>query len=71
MTITAKAVYQNGQLQLTKPVQLPDGTAVHVTITPVDEDYDPLDAVIGIGESGRKDGADNHDHYLYGTQKRR
>jgi bifunctional DNA-binding transcriptional regulator/antitoxin component of YhaV-PrlF toxin-antitoxin module len=38
---------------------------VRVTVTPVDEDYDPLDAVIGIGEGGRKDGADEHDHYIY------
>jgi hypothetical protein len=36
----------------------------------VDEDYDPLKGVIGIGASGRTDGADQHDHYIYGTPKR-
>jgi hypothetical protein len=35
----------------------------------VDEDYDPLEAVIGIGQ-GPADGADQHDHYIYGTPKR-
>ncbi|MGD9855391.1 MAG: antitoxin family protein [Planctomycetaceae bacterium] len=67
MTITAEATVENGQLKLKEPVALPQGTAVRVTITPVDEDYDPLDAVIGIGESGRPDGAEQHDRYLYGT----
>jgi hypothetical protein len=70
MTITALAVFQNGQLHLTDPVQLPEGMAVRLTITPLEEPYDPLDAVIGIGESGRTDGAANHDHYIYGTRKR-
>ena len=38
---------------------------VRVTITPADEDYDPLEAVIGIGD-GPPDGAENHDKYIYG-----
>ena len=38
--------------------------------SPAEEDVDPLEAVIGIGESGRGDGADQHDHYIYGTPKR-
>ena len=70
MTITAEAVYRNGQLQFKEPVHLAEGTLVRVAITPVDEDYDPLEGVIGIGESGRADGAEQHDHYIYGTPKR-
>lgn len=65
MTLTAEAIYENGQLKFKEPLALVEGTAVHVTITPLDEDYDPLDAVIGIGE-GPQDGADNHDKYIYG-----
>ena len=70
MTITVDAVYRNGQLQFKEPVHLAEGTLVRVAITPVDEDYDPLEGVIGIGESGRADGAEQHDHYIYGTPKR-
>ena len=70
MTITVEAVYCNGQLQFKEPVHLADGTPVRVAITPVDEDYDPLEGVIGIGESGLADGAEQHDHYIYETPKR-
>jgi predicted DNA-binding antitoxin AbrB/MazE fold protein len=70
MTVTIDAVIHNGQLQLKEPVSLAEGTPVRVAITPVDEDYDPLDAVIGIGDSGRTDGAEQHDHYIYGTPKK-
>jgi predicted DNA-binding antitoxin AbrB/MazE fold protein len=70
MTITVDAVFQDGGLQFKEPVHLTEGTPVRVVITPLDEDYDPLDGVIGIGDSGRTDGADQHDHYIYGTPKR-
>jgi hypothetical protein len=70
MTITVQATFTNGQLQFKEPVVLADGALVQVTITPIDENYDPLEAVIGIGSSGRTDGADQHDHYIYGTPKR-
>jgi predicted DNA-binding antitoxin AbrB/MazE fold protein len=65
MTITVEAVYENGQLKLKGPLTLAEGTPVRVAITPLDEDYDPLEGVIGIGE-GLPDGADNHDKYIYG-----
>jgi predicted DNA-binding antitoxin AbrB/MazE fold protein len=65
MTLTVEAVYEKGQLKLKEPLALVEGMAVRVTITPLEEDYDPLDAVIGIGE-GPPDGADNHDKYIYG-----
>jgi hypothetical protein len=70
VTITVNATFTNGQLQFKEPITLAEGTPVQVTITPVDEEYDPLEAVIGIGSSGRTDGADQHDHYIYGTPKR-
>jgi predicted DNA-binding antitoxin AbrB/MazE fold protein len=71
MTLTIEATYENGVLKPRQPLALAEGTAVRVTLTTVDEDYDPLEGVIGIGASGRTDGADNHDHYIYGTPKRR
>ncbi len=65
MAITVDAVYKNGQLKLKKPIVLADGTAVRVTITPAKQKEDPLAGVIGIGDSGRTDGARNHDKYVY------
>ena len=69
MAISVDAVFQNGQLQLKQALTLAEGTVVHLTITPVDADFDPLAAVIGIGE-GVPDGADNHDKYIYGKPER-
>jgi predicted DNA-binding antitoxin AbrB/MazE fold protein len=68
MTITVEAIFEHGQLKFKEPVVLAEGTPVHVTITPVAEDYDPLDAVIGICKTGPWDGAENHDKYIYGEQ---
>ena len=66
MTITVEAVYESGQLKFKEPVVLAEGTCVRVTISPVDDDYDPLDAVIGICKEGLRDGAEDHDKYIYG-----
>lgn len=66
MTLTLEATYESGQLKFKEPLALAEGTAVRVTITPVDEEYDPLDAVIGICTGGPGDGAANHDKYIYG-----
>jgi len=71
MTQTVEAIYQKGVLKPKQPLSLADGTEVRLTVSSIDENQDPLQAVIGIGSSGRKDGADNHDHYIYGTRKRR
>ncbi|MBI3469160.1 MAG: antitoxin family protein [Planctomycetes bacterium] len=65
MTITVEATYENGILKPKQPLVLAEGTAVRLTVTPMDENEDPLAAVIGIGE-GRADGADQHDKYIYG-----
>jgi predicted DNA-binding antitoxin AbrB/MazE fold protein len=69
MTQTVEAVYKNGRLKFKKPIVLAEGTPVRVTITPLNEEADPLAGVIGIGDSGRTDGADQHDRYIY--KKRR
>jgi predicted DNA-binding antitoxin AbrB/MazE fold protein len=66
MTITIEAIYENGVLKPKAPVALAEGTEVRLTVTLLDDDDDPLAGVIGIGESGRTDGADNHDKYIYG-----
>ena len=65
MSLVVEATFENGTFKLAQPVALPEGTQVRLTITRVDEDYDPLDAVIGICD-GPPDGAENHDKYIYG-----
>jgi predicted DNA-binding antitoxin AbrB/MazE fold protein len=65
MSTVVDAVYENGTLKLAQPLALPEGMRVRVTITPADQNYDPLEAVIGICD-GPPDGAENHDKYIYG-----
>jgi predicted DNA-binding antitoxin AbrB/MazE fold protein len=69
MTLTIEAVYANGAFQPKQPLTLAEGTQVRLTVHTADEAEDPFEAVIGIGE-GPSDGADQHDHYIYGTPKR-
>ena len=66
MTLRVEAVYENGTLKPKQPLDLAEGAEVVLTIRPVGEDHDPLDAVIGICETGLPDGAENHDKYIYG-----
>jgi predicted DNA-binding antitoxin AbrB/MazE fold protein len=66
MHITVDATYEKGILKPNEPLQLSEGSRVRLTITPADEEYDPLEAVIGICDSGRSDGAERHDQYIYG-----
>ncbi|MGE4004018.1 MAG: antitoxin family protein [Planctomycetaceae bacterium] len=68
MTITAEATVENGQLKLKDAIALPQGTAVRVSITPVDEAEDPFADIIGACHTGRTDGAEHHDKYLYGQR---
>jgi len=80
MTLTIKATFENGVLKPKEPLALVEGTEVELLMTtPTDAPgrpkpgrpkRDPLADVIGIGQSGRTDGADQHDHYIYGTPKR-
>ena len=71
MTITVEATVEHGVLKPKQPLTMAEGTPVRLTITPLDDNSDPLGAVIGIGESGRTDGAASHDHYIYGTRRAR
>ena len=70
MTIINEATYEHGTLKPAQPLDLAEGAQVRLTI--VDsaalrgEIFDPLADVIGIGDSGRTDGADHHDTYIYG-----
>ena len=68
MTTTVEAVYENGVLKPRQPLALAEGAAVRLTISPMADDADPLEAVIGIGD-GPADGADNHDKYIYGKSR--
>jgi predicted DNA-binding antitoxin AbrB/MazE fold protein len=68
MTTTIKATYVGGVLKPTKPLALAEGAEVELTLTTQDDD--PLAGLIGVFSSGRTDGAEQHDHYLYGTPKR-
>jgi predicted DNA-binding antitoxin AbrB/MazE fold protein len=69
MSAVLEAIYENGTLKLAEPLPLPEGTRVRLTVVPADEVYDPLAAVIGIGESGRTDGAEHHDRYIHGMNR--
>jgi predicted DNA-binding antitoxin AbrB/MazE fold protein len=64
--MTIQATFQDGAFKPEQPVALPEGTKVELQVNPVDPNFDPLEAVIGIGDSGRTDGAANHDKYIYG-----
>lgn len=69
MSTVVEAVYENGTLKLAGPLPLPDGSRVRLTVVRADEVDDPLAEVIGIGESGRTDGAEHHDRYVYGKTR--
>ena len=71
MTINADAVFQNGQFHLKQPIALADGAVVHLTITPVEEERDPLAEVIGICDDGPPISlAQRHDEFAYGLKPR-
>jgi predicted DNA-binding antitoxin AbrB/MazE fold protein len=67
MTITVEATFEGGAFKPAQPVSLPEGTTVHLQVSPVDPEFDAMAAVIGIGEGPPEgDGAANHDKYIYG-----
>jgi predicted DNA-binding antitoxin AbrB/MazE fold protein len=68
MPITIEAIYENGVLRPKQPLALTEGSQVRLSVTPIEEDHDPLGAVIGIGD-GVPDGADDHDKYIYGKPR--
>lgn len=63
-----EAVVQNGQIVLKEPLALPDGTPVKVRVETSTES--PLLEIAGQAvDMGVSDGAEQHDHYIYGTPK--
>ena len=69
----------DGSLIVLEPILkymgLEPGDEVEVTITVPEpiaqvESDNPLEAIIGMCKGGPVDGAENHDHYLYGAPKR-
>ena len=70
MAITVEATYRDGVLKPARPLTLPEGTEVRLTISPLDDDYDPLDAVIGICKEGPDISlAERYDEILYGPME--
>jgi predicted DNA-binding antitoxin AbrB/MazE fold protein len=71
MSLVVEATFEKGAFKLAQPVALPEGAQVRLTITPIDEDYDPLDAVIGICDDGPEISlAARHDELIYGLKAR-
>lgn len=69
MTITIQATFENGVLKPKEPLTLGEGTEVELTIRPVADEPDPLDAVIGICTEGPDTSlAARHDEILYGVR---
>ncbi len=74
MTRTIQAVYEKGLLRpLERIEELADQVLVKVTVEVEQErlsEKDPILEVIGICCGGPEDGAEQHDHYIYGSPKR-
>ena len=74
MTKTIKVVYEKGVLRPLEQLEgLSEKQVLTVTVeTDEQEDVedDPILGVIGICEGGPTDGAEQHDHYIYGSPKR-
>jgi hypothetical protein len=63
------AVVKGGQLVLEAPLSLPDGTRVKVRLESADTDPLLFLAEHAV-DTEITDRAEQHDHYVYGTQKR-
>lgn len=73
--MTYRGHVRNGQITLDEPAPLPEGAEVQVEIRdhgePAPTIWDKLRKLAGTVEGLPSDMAENHDHYLYGTPKRR
>jgi predicted DNA-binding antitoxin AbrB/MazE fold protein len=68
MTIVVDAAYQNGVLKPKEPIALSEGTEVRIAISTLDENDDPLEAVIGVCDDGPDISlAERHDEFVYGS----
>ena len=75
MDITAMAIYENGILRLLTPLTLPEHTQVQVHVETVTEPAESaghvLQSLLALAtDLGVTDLAEQHDHYLYGVEKR-
>lgn len=76
MQITATAIYENGVLRPLTPLTLPEHARVQLQIEPVtDEPAQPTEPTLHrllalATDLGVSDLAEQHDHYLYGVEKR-
>ena len=69
MNLTVEAVYENGVLKPRQPLALPEGAEVRLTLSPLEQDYDPLEEVIGICDDGPPISlAERHDELVYGRK---
>jgi hypothetical protein len=76
--MTLKGHIRNGQIILDEPANLADGTPVRVEVetpsAPADTTrsvWDDLLELAGTAEGLPSDFAENHDHYIHGTPKRK
>jgi hypothetical protein len=65
------AYVENGQIVLSDPLSLPDGTKVSISLQEVPSRLllDRMKSVIGIAGDMPPDASRNIDHYLYGHPK--
>ena len=69
--IEVSAVVKRGKLVLESPMPFPDGMRVRVMVA-AETSEDPLLWLIeNAVDTGITDLADEHDHYIYGTPKRK
>lgn len=67
--MTYTGIIRNGKVEVDQPVDLPDGTPVRVE--PVGGEPDPFDGLLEDSvDVDIPDAASQHDHYIYGTQRR-
>jgi len=73
--MTFRGHIKNGQITLDEPASLPEGAEVRVQVLEKSDSkptvWDKLLKLAGTVEGLPSDAAQNHDHYLYGTPKRK
>ena len=74
MMKTIQAIYEKGVLHPLEPIEgLAERVPVKITVELEGDrlsEEDPVLEVIGICSGGPEDGAEQHDHYIYGSPKR-
>ena len=75
MTTAIKAIYEDGVLKPTEPLQLEEHSEVEVLVLkPLARDADDptgwktIDSLIGVARGAASDASEKHDDYLYGDK---